>query len=78
MSAVPQVSTAEELKAQPEEFQTAIRKIVISHAINELQGARLTRTLLAAHKRKGTLRCFLWNEKAACSSPRFRAHPLTR
>lgn len=42
MSAVvPQVRTVEELEAQPEEFRNAIKKIVISHAINELQGARV-------------------------------------
>lgn len=41
MDAAPtQVRTAEELRAQPEEYQTAIRKIVVSHAINELKGAR--------------------------------------
>ena len=37
----PQVKTAEELKAQPEEYRVALNKIVISHAINELHGARV-------------------------------------
>ena len=37
----PTVRTAEELKDQPEEFQTAIRKIVQSHAVNELYGAQV-------------------------------------
>lgn len=35
------VHTARELKDQPEEYQTAIHKIVISHAINELHGAQV-------------------------------------
>ena len=38
---VAQVKTAEDLRTQPEEYQTAVKKIVISHAINELQGARV-------------------------------------
>lgn len=37
---VPQVKTPEDLANQPEEFQAAIKKIVRSHAINELTGAR--------------------------------------
>ncbi len=37
---LPQVKTCEELKSQPEEYRTAIEKIVVSHAINELYGAR--------------------------------------
>ncbi len=43
MSATPklQVKTADELKAQPEEYRQAIEKIVISHAINELYGAQV-------------------------------------
>ncbi len=41
MSDLPQVETAEELRHQPEEFQEACRKIVISHAINELHGSRI-------------------------------------
>jgi ring-1,2-phenylacetyl-CoA epoxidase subunit PaaA len=39
--AIPQVDTCEELKSQPEEYRTAVRKLVISHAINELHGARV-------------------------------------
>ena len=35
-----QIKTAEELKSQPEEYRTACEKLVISHAINELYGAR--------------------------------------
>jgi len=38
---VPQIRTEGELEGQPEEFRDAILKIVISHAINELQGARV-------------------------------------
>jgi ring-1,2-phenylacetyl-CoA epoxidase subunit PaaA len=41
MTEVPQVETVEELRHQPEEFQEACRKIVISHAINELHGSRV-------------------------------------
>ena len=37
----PVVKTVEELAAQPEEFRVALEKIVISHAINELYGARV-------------------------------------
>lgn len=36
-----QVATCEELTHQPEEFRTACEKIVVSHAINELYGARV-------------------------------------
>ncbi len=36
-----QVNTIEELRNQPEEYQEACRKIVISHAINELYGSRV-------------------------------------
>ncbi|MGH7907030.1 MAG: Phenylacetic acid catabolic protein [Candidatus Binataceae bacterium] len=36
-----QVKTCDDLKHQPEEYQTAIRKLVISHAINELYGSRV-------------------------------------
>jgi ring-1,2-phenylacetyl-CoA epoxidase subunit PaaA len=39
--AVSQVRTCSELKEQPEEFQTAVAKIVISHAVNELHGAQV-------------------------------------
>jgi ring-1,2-phenylacetyl-CoA epoxidase subunit PaaA len=35
-----QVKTVEELKKQPEEYRIACEKLVISHAINELYGAR--------------------------------------
>src|SRR5690348_11979087 len=37
----PQVATADELKTQPEEFQDLVRKIVVSHAVNELYGAQV-------------------------------------
>ena len=37
----PQVHTFDELKAQPEEFQEAVAKIVASHAVNELYGAQV-------------------------------------
>lgn len=37
----PEVRTAEEFREQPEEYQTAIRKIVLSHAINELYGSQV-------------------------------------
>ena len=36
-----EVTTCEEVPALPEEFRTALEKIVISHAINELHGARV-------------------------------------
>ena len=35
------VETVEDLRNQPEEYQEACRKIVISHAINELYGSRV-------------------------------------
>jgi len=35
----PQVATPDDMKNQPEEFQDLVRKIVVSHAINELYGA---------------------------------------
>ncbi len=38
---IPQVETCEELKSYPAEYQEAVRKLVISHAINELHGARV-------------------------------------
>jgi ring-1,2-phenylacetyl-CoA epoxidase subunit PaaA len=38
---VPEVKTAAELAQQPEEYQTAVHKIVISHAVNELYGAQV-------------------------------------
>ncbi len=39
--AYPEVKTVEEYKQQPEEYQMAVRKIVRSHSINELYGARV-------------------------------------
>jgi ring-1,2-phenylacetyl-CoA epoxidase subunit PaaA len=38
MTAIPQVKTAKELAAQPEEYRNAVAKIVVSHAINEIHG----------------------------------------
>ena len=38
---VPQVRTAAELAQQPEEYRTAVQKIVISHTVNELYGAQV-------------------------------------
>ncbi|MGE0254709.1 MAG: Phenylacetic acid catabolic protein [Alphaproteobacteria bacterium] len=38
---IPVVRTVEEFDVQPEEYRTAIRKIVRSHAINELYGAQV-------------------------------------
>ena len=35
------IKTAEELKTAPEDYQDAIRKIVHSHAVNELHGAQV-------------------------------------
>jgi ring-1,2-phenylacetyl-CoA epoxidase subunit PaaA len=35
-----QVSNAEEFQRQPAEYRTAVAKIVVSHALNELHGAR--------------------------------------
>lgn len=37
----PQVKTPDELKSQPAEFQDLVRKIVVSHAVNELYGAQV-------------------------------------
>ena len=39
MSAYPTVRNIEEFKQQPEDYQNAVRKIVRSHALNELYGA---------------------------------------
>jgi ring-1,2-phenylacetyl-CoA epoxidase subunit PaaA len=39
--AYPSVKTIEEFKSQPEEYQSAVRKIVRSHALNELYGAQV-------------------------------------
>ena len=36
-----EVKTAAELAQQPEEYQAAVQKIVISHAVNELYGAQV-------------------------------------
>ena len=36
-----QVKTVDELKAAPAEYRTAIEKLIISHALNELHGARV-------------------------------------
>lgn len=36
-----EVKTAGELERQPEEYRTAVKKIVISHAVNELYGAQV-------------------------------------
>jgi len=38
---IPQVGTCEELTHHDQEYQEAIHKLVISHAINELHGARV-------------------------------------
>ena len=38
---IPQVKTCEELANYPEEYRNAIIKIVRSHAVNELYGARV-------------------------------------
>ncbi len=40
-TATLEVKTAADLKAQPEEYRTAVEKIVISHAVNELFGAQV-------------------------------------
>jgi len=36
-----EVKSVDELAAQPEEYRAAVRKIVLSHAVNELHGARV-------------------------------------
>ncbi len=41
MPAFAEVKTLEEFKQQPEEYRTAVQKIVRSHAINELYGAQV-------------------------------------
>ena len=41
MSAYPSVKTIEEFRQQPAEYQEAVRKIVRSHALNELYGAQV-------------------------------------
>jgi ring-1,2-phenylacetyl-CoA epoxidase subunit PaaA len=40
-ASIPEVKTATELAQQPEEYQTAVHKIVVSHAVNELYGAQV-------------------------------------
>jgi len=40
-ASIPEVKTATELAQQPEEYQAAVHKIVVSHAINELYGAQV-------------------------------------
>jgi ring-1,2-phenylacetyl-CoA epoxidase subunit PaaA len=37
----PNVATADELKSAPAQFQDLVRKIVVSHAVNELYGAQV-------------------------------------
>ncbi len=41
MSAYAEVRTAGEFRQQPEEYQVAVQKILVSHAINELYGAQV-------------------------------------
>jgi ring-1,2-phenylacetyl-CoA epoxidase subunit PaaA len=41
MSAYPSVKTIDEFGQQPDEYQTAVKKIVRSHALNELYGAQV-------------------------------------
>ena len=41
MSAYPEVKTVEAFKQQPKEYQDAVKKIVRSHAVNELYGAQV-------------------------------------
>ncbi len=41
MSTVQQIETMEAFRAAPEEYQESCRKIVISHAINELYGSQV-------------------------------------
>jgi ring-1,2-phenylacetyl-CoA epoxidase subunit PaaA len=41
MSAYPTVKTIDEFRQQPAEYQTAVKKIVRSHALNELYGAQV-------------------------------------
>ena len=37
----PQIATPDALKSAPAEFQDLVRKIVVSHAVNELYGAQV-------------------------------------
>jgi ring-1,2-phenylacetyl-CoA epoxidase subunit PaaA len=41
MSAYPSVKTIDEFKQQPDQYRTAVKKIVRSHALNELYGAQV-------------------------------------
>ena len=41
MSAYPDVKTVDAFKQQPQEYQDAVKKIVRSHAVNELYGAQV-------------------------------------
>lgn len=41
MTPIPEVKTVAELAQQPEEYRTAVEKIVVSHAVNELYGAQV-------------------------------------
>jgi len=38
---IPEVKLAADLARQPEEYRTAVQKIVVSHAVNELYGAQV-------------------------------------
>src|SRR3954468_21063456 len=38
---IPEVKTAADLAQQAEEYQSAVQKIVVSHAVNELYGAQV-------------------------------------
>lgn len=40
-TAYPEVKTAAELEGQPEEYRTAVKKLLISHSVNELYGAQV-------------------------------------
>ncbi len=40
-TAMAPIKTVQELKSAPEEYQLALRKIVRSHAVNELYGAQV-------------------------------------
>jgi ring-1,2-phenylacetyl-CoA epoxidase subunit PaaA len=41
MSNYAEVKTPQDFKNQPEEYQTAVKKILVSHAVNELYGAQV-------------------------------------
>ena len=61
---IPQVKTCEELTDYPEEYRNAIIKIVRSHAVNELYGARVfdepAIALHQIHMQNGLLVGLLW------------------